>query len=294
LKGILLVGGSGSRLAPITEVLSKHMIPVFNKPLAFYSLSTIMLSGIKEVLIISTKRDISGYQRLFGDGKQLGMRIYYAIQDEPNGIAEAFIIGEQFINGDNVCLSLGDNIIYGQDLSKTLQDVHNSIEKSSGATIFGYRVKDPERYGVVETDDSGRVVSIEEKPEKPRSNVAIIGLYFYDSNVVEIAKNLNPSARGELEITDVNKEYMMRGKLCLEVLGRGCAWLDCGTTESLLEASNFVSTIEHRQNFKISAIEEVAYRMKFIDRNQLINLGNNHRNKEYGSYLLSVANETKH
>lgn len=291
MKGILLCGGSSTRLYPSSIAVNKHLFQVYSKPMCYYSLTTIMLSGIKDVLIISNRKDISSYQMLFGDGKHLGMRIYYAVQETPNGIVEAFIIGEQFIGNDAVCLSLGDNVIYGQDLSNRLKNATKQVDFNGGATIFGYRVKDPERYGIVEVSD-GKVVSIEEKPKEPKSDIAIIGLYFYDNKVVNIAKNLKPSNRGELEISDVNNEYLKIGKLNLEVLGRGNVWLDCGTFDSLLDASNFVATIEHRQGTKIGCIEEIAYRMKFIDEKQLRKLAEEYKNNEYKEYLLSLLVET--
>lgn len=288
MKGIILAGGSGTRLYPITESISKQLVPVYDKPMIYYPLSIMMLAGIKDILIISTPRDISRFQDLLKDGSQLGLRIEYQIQTEPNGLAEAFIVGAKFIGSDSVCLILGDNIYYGSGLSKLVQDAAN---RSEGATVFGYQVQDPERFGVVEFDKDHHVKSIEEKPIQPASNYAVTGMYFYDNQVVEIAKNLKPSARGELEITDVNKEYLNRGELNVELLGRGFAWLDTGTHESLHEASGFIETVQKRQNLKIACIEEVAYRMGYIDKKQVYKLAQPLKKSDYGQYLLRLIKE---
>jgi len=289
MKSIILAGGSGTRLYPITKSISKQLLPVYDKPMIYYPLSTIMLAGIREILIISNPEYIGLYKQLLSDGSHLGLKIEYKVQEKPKGIAEAFIVGEKFIGSDNVCLILGDNIFHGQGFSGMLK---RAASLKEGAVIFGYYVKDPKRYGVVEFDESNNVVSIEEKPEKPKSHYAVPGLYFYDNNVVEIAKNLTPSARGELEITDVNKEYLKRGKLKVELFGRGFAWLDTGTYDSLLEASNYVETIQKRQGFYISCIEEIAYRNGWISKEQLITLAKEMEKVEYGKYLLEIAGET--
>jgi glucose-1-phosphate thymidylyltransferase len=288
MKGIILAGGYGTRLFPITKSVSKHLLPVYDKPLIYYPLSILMLAGIREILIISTKRDIPLYQELFGDGTSLGISFSYAVQEKPNGLAEAFIVGEKFIGNDNVTLILGDNIFYGQHFSEVL---HHAQSIQDGAVIFGYYVRDPRAYGVVEFDGDHNVVSIEEKPSHPKSNFAIPGLYFYDNSVIGIAKSLVPSGRGELEITDVNREYLRRGRLRVEVLGRGMAWLDAGTHESLLESANFISTIQKRQGMYIACIEEIAYRLGYISRNQLIELAKELKNTEYGMYLEFIARE---
>jgi len=289
MKSIILAGGSGTRLYPITKSISKQLLPVYDKPMIYYPLSTIMLAGIREILIISNPEYIRLYKQLLNDGSHLGLKIEYKVQEKPKGIAEAFIVGEEFIGNDNVCLILGDNIFHGQGFSQMLK---RAASLKEGAVIFGYYVKDPKRYGVVEFDENNNVVSIEEKPEKPKSHYAVPGLYFYDNNVVEIAKNLTPSARGELEITDVNKEYLKRGKLKVELFGRGFAWLDTGTYDSLLEASNYVETIQKRQGFYISCIEEIAYRNGWISKEQLIKLAKEMEKVEYGKYLLEIAGET--
>jgi glucose-1-phosphate thymidylyltransferase len=285
MKGIILAGGSGSRLHPITYAVSKQLLPVYDKPMVYYPLSVLMLAGIREILIISTPHDLPGFERLFGDGSRLGMRFNYAVQPRPEGLAQAFVIGREFIGGEPVCLVLGDNIFHGHGLTEQLRA---AARHRSGATIFGYWVKDPQRYGVAEIDAEGKVIRIEEKPPRPRSHLAVPGIYFYDNTVVDIAAALRPSARGEFEITDVNRAYLARGQLRLEVISRGIAWLDAGTHRSLLEASNYVEAIENRQGLKIACVEEVAYRMGYISADQLTKLAEPLAKTEYGEYLLRL------
>jgi glucose-1-phosphate thymidylyltransferase len=285
MKGIILAGGAGTRLHPITRVVCKQLLPVYDKPMIYYPLSTLMLSGIREILIISTPQDLPRFEDLLGDGSHLGLSFSYAVQDEPNGLAEAFIIGEGFIGIENACLVLGDNIFFGHDLPTMLV---KAVKTEKGATIFGYYVKDPERYGVVEFDADRRVISIEEKPKTPKSNYAVVGLYFYDRDVVDIAKSIVPSDRGELEITDVNRAYLERGDLHVQLMGRGFAWLDTGTHNSLVDATQFVKTIEDRQGLKIACIEEIAYRMGYIDRGQLAHIAEPLKKSGYGEYLMTV------
>lgn len=289
MKGIILAGGSGTRLYPATKVISKQIIPIYDKPMIYYPLSTLMLANIREILIISTPNDIKFYQDLFGDGSQVGLNLSYEIQPSPDGLAQAFIIGEKFIENDNVCLVLGDNIFYGRGFTGALKQ---ATSLKDGAVIFGYYVNNPSDFGVVEFDKNGNVISLEEKPKEPKSNYAIPGLYFYDNNVVEIAKNVKPSARGELEITSVSEEYLKRGKLKVELFGRGMAWLDTGTHEGLLEAANFVQTMQKRTGLYISSIEEIAYNNGFIDKQQLIKLAEPLMKSDYGKYLIKIAQES--
>ena len=287
MKGIILAGGSGTRLYPLTKAVSKQMMPVYDKPMIYYPLSTLMLAGIREILIISTPRDLPGFEELFGDGSQLGLEMHYAVQDQPRGLADAFIIGADFIGFDNVAMVLGDNIFYGQSFSKTLRA---ASERKTGATIFGYYVKDPREYGVVEFDENGKAISIEEKPKNPKSNYAVPGLYFYDNDVVEIARNVKPSDRGEIEITSVNNEYLRRGSLYVETLGRGFAWLDTGSHDMLLDAADFVAAFQKRQGLYISCIEEIAFKKGYIDRAQLLKLSKPLSKTAYGQYLKDIAN----
>lgn len=288
MKGIILAGGSGTRLYPITKGISKQLIPVYDKPMIYYPLSTLMLAGIRDILVISTPEYTPLFESLLGDGSDFGINLSYKVQEHPNGLAEAFILGKEFIGSDSVCLILGDNIYYGSGLSKQLQE---AAKKEDGAIVFGYHVNDPERFGVVEFDENMHALSIEEKPEHPKSNYAVTGLYFYDNDVVEIAENMKPSDRGELEITDVNKEYLRRGKLDVKLMSRGYAWLDTGTHDSMLEAASFISTIQKRQNLKVACLEEIAYRMHWISREKLIELAQPLKKNDYGQYLLRLAAE---
>jgi glucose-1-phosphate thymidylyltransferase len=287
MKGIILAGGSGTRLYPITKSISKQIIPIYDKPMIYYPLSVLMLAGIREILIISTPKDIHLYEDLLGDGSQLGLKLEYAIQPSPDGLAQAFIIGEQFIGSDSVSMVLGDNIFYGYNFSPILEE---AAKLTDGATVFGYYVNDPERYGVAEFDENGKVLSIEEKPDVPKSNYAVTGLYFYGNDVVEKAKNLKPSKRGELEITDLNRLYLEEGRLNMKLLGRGFAWLDTGTHESLMQASNFIATIEQRQGLKVSCIEEIAFLRGYINKDELLKLAEPLRKNQYGEYLIKLAN----
>ncbi len=286
MKGIILAGGSGTRLYPITKSISKQILPIYDKPMIYYPLSNLMSAGIRDILIISTPQDIGNFENLLKDGSQIGINISYAVQPSPDGLAQAFIIGEEFIGDDNVCLILGDNLFYGFGFSKILEE---SAQLSQGAVVFGYYVNEPERYGVVEFDKEGNVMSLEEKPKDPKSNYAVTGLYFYDNSVVEKAKNLKPSARGELEITDLNKLFLNEKTLHVKLLGRGMAWLDTGTHESLQNASNYIATIEYRQGLKVACIEEIAFGKGFIDVNQLFKLAESMKNNNYGQYLLKIA-----
>ena len=286
MKGIILAGGSGTRLYPLTKAVSKQIMPVYDKPMIYYPLSVLMLANIRDILIISTPRDVEVFKELLGNGSQLGMSIQYAIQEEPNGLAEAFIIGEDFIGNDRVALILGDNIFYGSSFSNILK---KAVQKEDGATVFGYYVTNPEEYGVIEFDENNKAISLEEKPKHPKSNYVVPGLYFYDNDVIEIAKNIKPSARGELEITSINNEYLRRGKLTVQPLGRGLAWLDTGSHDSLLEASQFVATVQKRQGLYISCIEEIAFNKRFIDREQLIELAQPLLKTNYGKYLYRIS-----
>lgn len=288
MKGIILAGGSGTRLYPITKGISKQLIPVYDKPMIYYPLSTLMLAGITDILVISTPEYTPLFEQLLGDGSDIGVSLTYKVQEKPNGLAEAFILGADFIGNDSVCLILGDNIYYGSGLSKLVQE---AAEKIDGATVFGYHVNDPERFGVVEFDDDMKALSIEEKPENPKSNYAVTGLYFYDNTVVEKAKNLKPSNRGELEITDINKLYLDEGKLDVKLMGRGYAWLDTGTHDSMMEAASFIATIQKRQNLKVACLEEIAYRMGYISKEKLVKLAQPMKKNDYGQYLLRLAKE---
>ena len=288
MKGIILAGGSGTRLYPITKGISKQLIPVYDKPMIYYPLSTLMLAGITDILVISTPEYTPLFEQLLGDGSDIGVSLTYKVQEKPNGLAEAFILGADFIGNDSVCLILGDNIYYGSGLSKLVQE---AAEKTDGATVFGYHVNDPERFGVVEFDNNMKALSIEEKPENPKSNYAVTGLYFYDNTVVEKAKNLKPSDRGELEITDINKLYLDEGKLDVKLMGRGYAWLDTGTHDSMMEAASFIATIQKRQNLKVACLEEIAYRMGYISKEKLVELAQPMKKNDYGQYLLRLAKE---
>ena len=289
MKGIILAGGSGSRIYPITRGVCKQLLPIYDKPMIYYPLSVLMLAGIREILIISTPGDVPRFMDIFGDGANLGLSFSYAEQPKPNGLAEAFLIGEKFIGMDSVCLVLGDNIFFGHGLTQMLNKAVGDVLSMGGATVFGYYVKDPERYGIVEFDAAGKVLSIEEKPKQPRSRYAVTGLYFYDNEVVAMAKDVTPSWRGELEITDLNNAYLMRNRLRVELMGRGYAWLDTGTYESLLDAGEFIATIEKRQSLKMACIEEIAYRRGYIDREQLLNIAEMYNKNSYGEYLRMIA-----
>lgn len=291
MKGIVLAGGSGTRLYPITMGVSKQLLPIYDKPMIYYPLSVLMLAGIREILLITTSEDSKNFKRLLGDGSQFGISLSYAEQPNPDGLAQAFLIGQEFIGDDNVCLVLGDNIYYGQGFSPKLKDAVRLAEEGFGASVFGYQVKEPERFGVVAFDENQRALSIEEKPERPKSNFAVTGLYFYDNRVVEMAKKVKPSARGELEITSINNSYLQMGQLNVEVLGRGFAWLDTGTHESLLEAAQFVETIERRQGYKIACLEEIAFNQNWLGRDELLAQARVHRKTSYGAYLEELAHE---
>ena len=291
MKGIILAGGSGTRLYPVTLAVCKQLLPVYDKPMIYYPLATLMLAGIRDILIISTPQDLPRFKDIFGDGSRLGLNFSYKVQPAPRGLAEAFILGEDFIGDDNACLVLGDNIFFGHGLTEMLKKATNDVEKSGGATVFGYYVNDPQRYGVVEFDEKGNALSIEEKPERPRSNYAVTGLYFCDNQVVGIAKQIKPSERGELEITDVVNEYLRQGRLRVELMGRGYAWLDTGTHESLMEAGEFIATIEKRQGLKMACIEEIAYRLGYISREQVLKLAEPLKKNGYGQYLMRMLSE---
>ena len=293
MKGIILAGGSGTRLYPITKGVSKQLVPIYDKPMIYYPLSVLMLAGIKEVLIITTPQDQASFINLLGNGSDLGMRFEYVIQPSPDGLAQAFILGEEFLDGDDVCLVLGDNIFYGHGLTKLLAQSLKNIQDENKATVFGYYVSDPERYGVAEFDDNGNVISIEEKPNEPKSNYAVVGLYFYPADVVKKAKNVKPSHRGELEITTLNQDYLNESRLKVELMGRGYAWLDTGTHESLLEASSFIQTIENRQSLKVACLEEIAYEMGYISKEKLLELAQPLAKNQYGQYLIKRANQPR-
>lgn len=293
MKGIILAGGSGTRLYPITKGTSKQLLSIYDKPMIYYPLSVLMLAGIREILLISTPEDLPNFQKLLGNGSEIGLEISYAVQPSPDGLAQAFIIGEDFIGNDSVCLVLGDNIFYGQGLTGILRRSKENVESNEMATIFGYYVNDPERYGVVEFNGNKQVLSIEEKPTAPKSNFAVVGLYFYPNSVIDIAKNVKPSERGELEITSINQEYLHRSQLKVQLMGRGYAWLDTGTHESMLEASNFIHTIEKRQGLKVACLEEIAYDLGYIDDRQLMGLAEQLKKNEYGQYLIKRANAKK-
>ncbi|PHD69025.1 glucose-1-phosphate thymidylyltransferase [Bacillus toyonensis] len=288
MKGIILAGGSGTRLYPLTQIVSKQLLPIYDKPMIYYPLSVLMLAGIREILIISTPQDINKFEQMLGDGSKYGITLSYTVQPYPEGIAQAFIIAEEFIGNDNVALILGDNIFYGHGLTELLE---KAVKKTRGATVFGYYVNDPERFGVVEFDSKKHVINIMEKPKEPKSNYAVTGLYFYDKRVIEIAKNIKPSNRGELEITDINKKYLEMGELEVELLGRGYAWLDTGTHESLLEAAQFIETIEKRQSLKVACLEEIAFKKKYITKQQLLEMANSVKENQYSRYLLKVAHQ---
>lgn len=288
MKGIVLAGGSGTRLYPVTKAISKQLLPIYDKPMVYYPISVLMLAGIRDILIISTPEDISKFENLLSDGAQFGVNFSYKIQPSPDGLAQAFILGEDFIGNDTAALVLGDNVFYGQSFSKTLQNAVNRVETSGGATVFGYRVRDPQRFGVVEFDENGKALSIEEKPKNPKSNYAVTGLYFYDNKVVEYAKNLKPSSRGELEITDLNNIYLKNNKLHVELLGRGFAWLDTGTHESLLQAGQYVQTVENNQGIKIACLEEIAYNMGFLKKEDIEKISSQYKNNEYYGYIKSL------
>jgi glucose-1-phosphate thymidylyltransferase len=291
MKGIILAGGSGTRLYPITRGVCKQLLPVYDKPMIYYPLSVLMLAGIRDILIISTPNDLPRFRDIFGDGSDLGLSFSYKVQNYPNGLAEAFLLGEDFIGSDNVCLILGDNIFHGHGLTEILQKAVEEVSSRRGATIFAYYVNDPERYGIVEFDKKGNVLSVEEKPKNPKSRYAVTGLYFYDNEVIEIAKKIKPSSRGELEITDVNKEYLNKGTLRVELMGRGYTWLDTGTHESLLESGEFIATIEKRQGLKIACIEEIAYSLGYITKEQLLRLAEPFRNNGYGAYIIRLVEQ---
>lgn len=288
MKGIVLAGGSGTRLYPVTKAISKQLLPIYDKPMVYYPISVLMLAGIKDILIISTPEDISKFENLLSDGSQFGVKFSYKIQPSPDGLAQAFILGEEFIGDSTAALVLGDNVFYGQSFSKTLQNAVNRVETQGGATVFGYRVKDPQRFGVVEFDEKGKALSIEEKPQNPKSHYAVTGLYFYDNKVVEYAKNLKPSKRGELEITDLNNIYLKKNRLNVEILGRGFAWLDTGTHESLLQASQYVQTVENNQGIKIACLEEIAYNMGFLSKEDIEKISLQYKNNEYYRYITSL------